>query len=158
LERVAVIAGRRGERVEARGAVAGGPEGDSRALLQDGRLLPRGARVRKRLAVVMRDELDEVVRADLLDPFTRELVLLRADGARHLGVRDVPDEHVPERVLALSGDGGPGLGPDELTALELEQAPLDLVGVAAAETAKRARPEALADDGGVLEGCLRLRR
>src|SRR5581483_7401806 len=91
-----------------------------------------------------------------LDPLRGGEVLTGAFGTRNLAVGDVADEQVPERILVLAGDATRPLAADELLPLELVQAHDESRSVRAVERRERAGPEALPDDGRVLEqGLLR---
>ena len=82
-------------------------------------------------------------------------MLRRAVGARDLPVRDVADERVCERELALPFERRAALPADESLALER----VERCGRSVSRSrADRARPEHLADDGCVLQqALLRLR-
>ena len=84
-------------------------------------------------------------------------VLLGPRCPRDLAVGDVADEQVQEGVLALALDRRPPLAADELLACERVQALLDCCPIATVHLRDRARPEDLAEDGGILEQCLLLR-
>ena len=74
----------------------------------------------------MREHLGVVLApAELLDPAGGEEVLLGPLGSRDLAVRDVPDEQVAERVLAVAVDGARPLAADELLPLERVQPALE---------------------------------
>ena len=85
--------------------------------------------------------------AERLDPLGDAPVLRGALGARDLPVRDVADERVRERELALALDRRAPLAADEALALERVERRGRCVRVAS----ERARPEDLADDGRVLQ-------
>ena len=75
-----------------------------------------------------------------------------------LGVGDIADEQMPERVLALSlHRAHPGRA-DELLPGQLVQSQLELGLVAAADLGQRAHPEHLPEHGRVLKQALPLRR
>ena len=85
--------------------------------------------------------------SERLDPLGDGSVLLCAVGPGDLPVRDVADEGVSERELALALDRRAALPADEPLALEPVQRRAGRRRVAA----ERARPEDLADDCRILE-------
>jgi hypothetical protein len=91
--------------------------------------------VLERTRVVVREQLRQVraARSQRLDPGSGCPVLLGARGARDLGVRDVADKHMPERVLALVRDSAPRPRPHQFLPLELPEPSLDLLGVETAD-------------------------
>ena len=105
----------------------------------------------------VREVLDALARLPL-DPRRGCTVALGAGGARDLGVADVPHEDVPEAVLGLALHRGGAGWADELLARELVQGELDLARVPPAHLGDGAGPEDLAQNGGVLEQALPLRR
>ena len=107
--------------------------------------------MRKHLRVVLAP-------AERLDPRRRALVPLGAARARDLPVRDVADEHVPERVLLFTADRRAALAPDELLPLERVQRVLCLSAFELADSAHRAEPEDLPEDRRVLQQLLLGRR
>ncbi len=114
----------------------------------------RRARQVDRLAVVERELLREVrdtVGHRPTQPTCDAQVLQLASGARDLAVRHITDQRVPERVLGLTIQGGRAVGTHQLAAEHVRETVVDRWLVAAAERGERARPEDLADDGGVLQ-------
>jgi hypothetical protein len=81
-------------------------------------------------------------------------MLFRARAARDLPVCDVSDQSVPKRILRLARDRCLTLALGKLSAYEPVQRPLDRVTVGAGKVSDAARPEHLAENGGVLEEVL----
>ena len=111
----------------------------------------------ERLARVVRELLDLLAGLGF-QPVRGRQVLCRTRRARDLLVDDVPDQQVPEPVLALALHRRLAGGPHELLACELVQRPLDLVRIAVVHRADRAGPEDLAQHRRVLEKRLALLR
>src|SRR5262249_57319740 len=82
-----------------------------------------------RLLEVVRNDLDELVRdrGQRLRPVGEAEVELRAPALRHPAVRDVADEDVLERVLALLGHRRQFVCANEVASLEHLDAPQQLV-------------------------------
>jgi len=115
---------------------------------------PASRRKRQRLLVVVRQQLRNVTHAlagHRLDPVRRELVLARPRRARDLPVGNVPDQCVPEGVLDLAVHRRHSRPSDELLAGELVEAEVRDPIVDPAHRCDRARPEDLANDGGVVD-------
>ena len=93
-----------------------------------------------------------------LDPGRGRPVPGHPGGSRDLRVADVPDQQMPEAVLGLPLHRGGTGGAYELLAGQLVQCLGDFARLAAAHLRHSAGPEQLADDGGVLEQALALRR
>jgi hypothetical protein len=78
-------------------------------------------------------------------------MLVGARDSRDLAVGDVTDEHVEEAVLVLAGYGGTACPLHEMAALQ-DVEPFPQTGrISASDRSERARPEHLADHGGILE-------
>src|SRR5581483_7749632 len=122
-------------------------------------VLPRRAAELDRAQVVVGEHLASILHAaERLEPRRGQALLLGPARARNLAVRDVPHEEVQEGVLRLPLDRGPALAADELLALETVKALLDHESGQTAQRTERARPEHLAEDGGVLHELLLLGR
>ena len=107
----------------------------------------------------MRERLGLVLGpAERLDPLGGQAMLLRPAPAGNLTVGHLADEQVPERVLALGGDGRAPLPADELTPFQSVQQRFHAVRIAAAERSDGPGPEDLAEYGCVLEHLLLLAR
>src|SRR5262252_3745042 len=105
----------------------------------------------------MREDVGEVLHPPAglcLEPGSCGSMLSCAAGPRDLAVRDVPDEHVPERVLGLALHRCPTGRPDELLARELVERELDFAPVAPTHRGQRAGPEDLPEDRRVLQKAL----
>jgi hypothetical protein len=96
-------------------------------------------------------EIFDPLRGGHLQPPRRCHVLSGTLSAGDLLVGDVPDERVPEAVLRVSLHRRLAGQPDELLARELVQRAPDLVRVAVAHRADRARPEHFPEHRRVLE-------
>ena len=145
--------------VEDERALAREREVPDRRGLEIGIGVPRGARELERLQVVVGEDVGEVLGAVAglaLDPGGGGAMPCGANGARHLGVADVPYQHVPEAVLGLVGHRARAGGPDELLAGELVQRLLDLAGLAIRHLGQCTGPEDLPDHRRVLEQALAL--
>ena len=92
--------------------------------------------------------------SERFDPLSRPAMALRPGRARNGAVGNIANKHVPERVLALAGDGAAARTAHELASLERVHAILDLKAVAVADRRQSARPEDLSHDCGVLEQLL----
>ena len=76
----------------------------------------------------MGDRLGVVVRsAERLGPLRGEKVVLRAPGAWDLGIGDLADKSVTERVLALTGNSGRAMAAEQLPPVEPMENPPYLV-------------------------------
>ena len=119
------------------------------------------ARECDRLDVVMRQQLrviGDALAGRPLEPHRCGSVALRLRAARDLGVRDVANEQMPERVLEVALERRPPGGANELFPRELVQPFAHNRLVEAAHLGERAGPEDLADHGGVVEQRLALGR
>src|SRR5207244_11048785 len=86
-----------------------------------------------------------------VDPRRGKAVLFGAGRARDLAVSDVADQEMPERVLGLARDRSTPLAPDEFLSGQATKSVLDLRFGDTADRRECARPEHLAEHGGVLQ-------
>jgi hypothetical protein len=158
-ERLVVEAGRAGERVQREGAVAGALECCRRGRGEHTHVDTGRARELERRRIVVGEQVAVVVgTAERFDPLGSAAVALGARGPRGRAVRDVPYQHMPERVLAFARDRAAPLPADELAALERMQPLFDGEALGPADRGECPRPEHFADDGRVLEQALVLGR
>ena len=152
LERLAVEHDRGGVGAQVASVVACFRECHTGPRRQLARLLAGRARNLECRQVVMRDHLRVILGpAERFDPAGRPDVLLAAHQARDLGIGDVAQEQVEERVLRLVRDRRAPVPADELLALERVNLLFKSRRVRITERGDRARPEDLPDHGGVLE-------
>src|SRR5262249_21189375 len=113
------------------------------------------ARVLASLLEVVRDDLDHLVAdaASRLHPVDEADVQARPPALGYARVRDVLDQAVLERPLALVDEARLLAAADHVAVLERLQARVDLL-VAAVEVRDGARPERHPDDRGVLGSAL----
>src|SRR5207248_2520475 len=79
--------------------------------------IPGGPRELERLQVMVGEDVRQILRSAaclLLDPRCGGAMLTDARGARDLLVRDIADEHMPERILRLALHGAAPGRADEL--------------------------------------------
>jgi len=100
----------------------------------------------------MRKHLRVIVGApELLKPLRRAAVLVGSFGSWDLPVGDVPDEQMPEGVFGVTGQRRGPLAPHELPPLKRVEPLLEHAALAVCEQHESAKPEGLADNGGVLD-------
>ena len=151
VERTAVVTGGSAECVERCGAIAGQCARPSNLLFESHVGAPARLHELEGGLPVVREHLGVVLgSAERLDPLGDSAVLCRALGARDLPVRDVPNEGMAERVLALVLDRRAPLAPDERLAFERVERRRGVLAL----SSERAAPEDLPDHGCVLEEIL----
>ena len=107
---------------ERRGAIAGVAERSSRVLFEPACIVPRRPRKFERREVVVGNALRVVLGpSERFDPCGRARVFVGARSARNLAVRDVANEQMPKRILAIVCNRRSALTADELLALERVQ-------------------------------------
>ena len=151
LERLLVLRGGDGEAVQGERAVPRVAQREPRALGEVVVLTTGSPHELERRAPVVREHLRVILgTAEARDPLGGRAMSPGTVGTGDLPVRDVADERVGEGELALALERRAALATDEALALERVQRRRRGICVAP----HRARPEHLADDGGVLEQLL----
>ena len=133
-----LVVGMRLGHIEADGPVSGQDEKATGAFLEHGEcshLLAGRTGQGDGLAVVVGDDLDTIGKplpGQVLQPLGGRPVPTHPPGPGDLGVSDVPDDRVPERVLGLAFDRGHLGRPDQLLALQFVKIGLQRLLVTAA--------------------------